>query len=168
ATSHKEISCLLEDREGNLWVGSNGGGLNRIRRRAIELEGTETGLPFAAVQSICQDQDGTIWVATQNGLLARRVNSQWKALAVADGWPEDATCVATDSQSGLWIGTRLHGLHYWRGDRFVDWGNPRDLRGQTLHTLLATRTGDLWLGEEGPHAIQHLKAGKLQTFDLPQ
>jgi signal transduction histidine kinase/ligand-binding sensor domain-containing protein len=166
-TSHQEILCLAEDREGNLWVGTGGGGLNRIRRSAVTLEGPENGLPFAAVQSICQDSLGTVWAATQNGLLARRVGKQWSPLSATDNWPVDATCVTADPQGSLWIGTRQHGLYCWRDGRFAAWGNAGEIRGQTLHTLLVSRMGDLWLGEESPQAIQRLRAGQLQTFDLP-
>jgi signal transduction histidine kinase/streptogramin lyase len=138
-----------------------------MRRRAISLEGTETGLPFAAVQSICQDANGTIWAVAQNGVLARRVDGKWNTLPANEGWPDDATCVTSDPNRAIWIGTRLHGLYCWRDGKFVSWGEPKQIRGQTIHTLLVSRAGDLWIGEETPHAIQRLRSGQLQTFDLP-
>lgn len=167
-TTHQEILSLADDREGNLWVGTAGGGLNRVRRRAVRLEAVESGLPFAAVQSICEDTNGVTWAATQNGVLARRIAGKWGPPPPTGNWPADATCVAADAQGSLWIGTRLHGLFCWRDGQFVSWGDPKELRGQTLHTLLASRNGDLWLGEETPHALQRLRAGKLTTFDVPQ
>ncbi|HEV2393970.1 MAG TPA: two-component regulator propeller domain-containing protein [Verrucomicrobiae bacterium] len=166
-TTHKEILGLTEDREGNLWVGTGGGGLNRIRRRAVELQGSEEGLPFAAVQSICQDAQGTIWAATKNGLLARRVAGQWHEMRGGQNAPTDVTCVAADPNGPVWIGTR-RGLFCWQDDHFVEWGDPKGLRGQTLHTLVVSHSGDLWIGEESPQAIQRLRAGQFTTFDIPQ
>jgi signal transduction histidine kinase/streptogramin lyase len=124
-------------------------------------------LPFAAVESICQDPSGTIWAVTQNGVLARRIDGKWSALPANENWPADATCVTADANGAIWIGTRLHGLHCWRDGKFVTWGDPKQIRGQTIHTLLASRAGDLWIGEESPHAIQRLRSGQLRTFDLP-
>ena len=95
-TTHQEILSLAEDREGNLWVGTAGGGVNRVRRRAVALEGLEAGLPFAAVQSICEDAAGNIWAATQEGAVARRTGGRWTALPLGKDWPGDATCVAAD------------------------------------------------------------------------
>ena len=76
-TSHRQILCLLEDNEGNIWAGTSGGGLDRIQREAISLEGTDKGLPFEAVQSICEDTNGTLWAVTQNGFVASRTNGVW-------------------------------------------------------------------------------------------
>ena len=166
-TTHQEILGMAEDFEGNIWVGTFGGGLDRIRRRAISLEGTEAGLPFAAVESICQDSYGTIWAVAQNGVLARRINGKWSTMPASENWPDDARCVTADTNGAIWIGTRMHGLYCWRDGKFVTWGDPKQIRGQTIHTLLASRKGDLWIGEEGPNAIQRLRSGELQTFDLP-
>ena len=166
-TTHQEILGMSEDQEGNIWVGTFGSGLDRIRRRAISLEGTEAGLPFAGVESICEDPGGTIWAVTQNGVLARRSKGKWNALPANENWPDDATCVTAETNGAIWIGTRLHGLYCWRDNKFVNWGDPKQIRGQTIHTLLASRAGDLWIGEESPHAIQRLRSGRFHTFDLP-
>jgi signal transduction histidine kinase/ligand-binding sensor domain-containing protein len=166
-TTHQDIRSLAEDRDGNLWVGTFGGGLNRVRRRAISLEGPETGLPFPSVQSICEDPGGTIWAASQNGVVARRVGSQWIPLPTEETWPGEATCVAADRQGSLWLGTHLHGLHRWRDGRFIPCGEAQALSGQTLHTLLAGSTGDLWIGQEAPPKIFRLRDGQLRAFDVP-
>jgi signal transduction histidine kinase/ligand-binding sensor domain-containing protein len=169
-TTHQEILGMSEDNEGNIWVGTFGGGLDRVRRRAISLQGTEAGLPFASVESICQDPSGTIWAVAQNGVLARRINGKWNAVPANENWPDDATCVTADTNGTIWVGTRLHGLYCWRNGKFLNWGDPKQIRGQAIHTLLVSRAGDLWIGEENPHdphAIQRLRSGELRTFDLP-
>jgi len=43
--SRPEIWCLAEDREGSVWAGTGGGGLNRLRPGPLELLGAEAGLP---------------------------------------------------------------------------------------------------------------------------
>ena len=166
-TTHQEILSLAEDREANLWVGTAGGGLNRVRRRAVALEGVGAGLPFAAVQSICQDASGVIWAATQDGAIACRTHEGWAAMPETEHWPDDATCIAADAKGALWIGTRQHGLLCRREGKFVSWGDPAQLGSRTLHTLLASRAGELWLGVDSPRAIQRLRDGRLTDFPVP-
>ena len=167
STSHKGILSLTEDSEDNIWVGTFGGGLDRIQRRAITLEGAGEGLPFSSIQSICEAQDGGIWAVTQNGVLANKTDGKWKALPKSDQWPGDATCVAADAQGSLWIGTRLHGLFCYRDGSFTNWDDAGLLEGKTFHTLLVSKTGDVWLGQEIPTAIVRLHEGKLETFIAP-
>jgi signal transduction histidine kinase/ligand-binding sensor domain-containing protein len=164
-TSHSGVLSLTEDREGNIWAGTSGGGLNRIRRRAITLEGAETGLPFPAIQSVCQAADGTIWAVTQNGVLAHQAGGKWNSLPVSAHWPGDATCVIADAHGAVWIGAR-RGLYCWRDGRFVDWGDTTATRGQTFHTLLISRDGDLWMCQESPNAILRLHDGKITAFPI--
>ena len=165
-TTHQGILSLLEDRAGNIWAGTFGGGLDRIRPRSITLEGVETGLPVASVQSICEDTNGVIWAVTQNGVLVRKIGRRWEVVPVNDQWPGDATCIAADPQGALWIGTRLHGLFCWRDGRFVTWSDTGQLQKKPIHTLLVSKNGDLWIGQETT-AILRLHAGHIQTFDVP-
>jgi signal transduction histidine kinase/ligand-binding sensor domain-containing protein len=166
-TTNEEIQSLLEDHEGNLWVGTRGGGLNRVSRRAITLEGPEIGLPFPAVQSICQDSEGTIWAATQNGALVRRTPGGWAPMPEQARGPREVTCLTADPRGGLWLGTRLDGLWSWRDGEFNQIAERGGIRGQTLHTLLVSRSGELWLGEENPPCVQRFRDGEFRTYLAP-
>ena len=166
-TTHQGILSVIEDREGNIWVGTFGGGLDRIRRRAITLEGQESGLPFASVQSICEATNGSVWAVTQNGVVVHQVGDRWELLPAADRWPAGANCVAAGPQGSLWIGTRQHGLYCWRDDHFVDWGDASQLQGKTIHTLLVSKNGDVWMGQESPSAVLRLHDGHISTFQAP-
>jgi len=167
ATSRPRIQSLLEDREGNIWVGTIGGGLNRIRRRVVQIEGTEAGLPIETVRSLAEDAQGTIWAATENGMLARRFDGGWRSLSANENWKQyNVSSVTSDHQGGLWLGTRNHKLLHWREGQSV----PEEiaLAGNVL-SLVACTNGDVWVGEiaEKGHCLQHLHAGTLTTHRFP-
>ena len=171
-TTHQGILSVLEDREGNIWAGTFGGGLDRIRRRAITMEGQESGLPFASVQSICEAADSSVWAVTQSGVVVHKTGGKWNSLPDGGRWPMGANCVAADPKGSLWIGTRQHGLDCWRDGQFVDWGDTGELQGKTLHTLLVARNGDVWIGQEAtsveaPGAVLRLHDGRITTFLAP-
>lgn len=169
--SHRQILSLLEDREGNFWVGTGGGGLDRIQPRAIELEGTETGLPFEAVQSVCEDTNGVIWAATQNGLLACRRNGAWSTFTFPPGDPgltsNLVSCVAADRSGTVWIAAQYQQLISIQNGRIKHWGAKDGILSHRIHSLLVGKSGDLWIGGNVPDCLQCLHDGKLQTFLLP-
>jgi signal transduction histidine kinase/ligand-binding sensor domain-containing protein len=166
-TSHSQILSLAEDRQGNLWVATGGGGLNRIRSRAVELEGVEAGLPFETVQSICEDETGGLWATTQNGSLVRRLDGKWSPVLTNAAWPGSATCLASDPSGAVWVGTLHYGLYCWRQGAVVPWEKDKKLMGHSVHALLFSKRGDLWIAEANPNALQRLRAGKLETLELP-
>ena len=55
--------------EGNLWVGTETGGLHILRDERFRTFGTRDGLSSDATTTVVEDNAGTLWVGTSgNGL----------------------------------------------------------------------------------------------------
>ena len=166
--SHREISALTEDREGNLWVGTTGGGLNLLRPRAVELVGTESGLPLESVRSVCEDVDGWLWAALQNGALARGRGRKWGPVGGADGWPGgNVACVAPAIGGGVWIGTRDRGLQRLKAGQVEEWAVPEGAGSRAIRSLLGASNGDLLLALDAPSRLKRFRAGTFHSLELP-
>ncbi|GAB1856092.1 two-component regulator propeller domain-containing protein [Flavobacteriaceae bacterium MHTCC 0001] len=67
--SHNEVNCILQDRQGFMWFGTNDG-LNRYDGYEFKLyqfnAETYKGLNSNLVQSLAEDAFGNIWVGTTN------------------------------------------------------------------------------------------------------
>jgi len=167
-TSHLDILSLAEDREGNLWVGTAGGGLDRINTRSVQLESLNTGPSPAPIQSICEDDNSRLWGVTQNGLLVSRVNGQWIPALTNAPWVDAVDCVAADRSGALWIGARNSGLYCLRDGQFFNWGTDNGFTGHVVLALLPAATGDLWIAEQAPVALQCLHKGQLLSLKIPR
>ena len=55
---------VAEDREGSLWIGTDGGGLNRLRHGKFTIFTPRDGLPGLIVQSVFVDSRNDVWVGT--------------------------------------------------------------------------------------------------------
>ncbi|NOS93484.1 MAG: response regulator [Cyclobacteriaceae bacterium] len=66
----KEIKCFFQDRKGNKWIGSWGGGLSFYDSTLKQFEHfTEAdGLPNNVVYGILDDAQGNLWLSTNLGL----------------------------------------------------------------------------------------------------
>ncbi|HSC36628.1 MAG TPA: two-component regulator propeller domain-containing protein, partial [Chitinophagaceae bacterium] len=66
------VRSIYEDSRGNLWLGTEGGGLqlfDRMSQRVTERYTTSEGLSSDVVLAILEDDDGHLWLSTVNGLV---------------------------------------------------------------------------------------------------
>jgi signal transduction histidine kinase/ligand-binding sensor domain-containing protein/DNA-binding NarL/FixJ family response regulator len=60
--------AVLEDHEGNLWIGTRSGGLFALIPSAFRSYGMDAGLTDATVNSAASDNQGRYWIAADDGL----------------------------------------------------------------------------------------------------
>ena len=85
--SSNNIFSLYKDQEtGNIWVGTFGGGLNKIvfdgekNVKSFERITKRDGLPDNAVYSISEDKNGFLWLSTDGGIV--KMNPETHAVKV--------------------------------------------------------------------------------------
>lgn len=64
------VNCISEEKNGNLWIGTNGGGLAYFDRGidSFSIYTQSDGLKSNYVNAILPDGSGNLWLATSNGL----------------------------------------------------------------------------------------------------
>jgi len=163
--SQSHVNCILQDRHGFLWLGTQDG-LNRYdgyRFRVFKHDARDPGsLANNTVWALLEDRDGTLWVGTDGGGLAR-----WDPAAEAfvhhrhdranpRSLSGDRVRAIVETRDGaLWVGTDGQGLS--RLDRqtgtFTRYGarsgDPNRLSSDRLRFLMEDRDGALWIATDG-------------------
>lgn len=101
--SSSSVTAIFQDSRGELWVGTQGGGLNHalsLHPLRFEVIDKRTGLNSNAIGEILEDAKGNIWVSTIEGISRiQRDTLKVRNFAAHDG----------ASELGYWVnsGTRL-------------------------------------------------------------
>jgi ligand-binding sensor domain-containing protein len=73
------LNSIYEDREGNVWIGTLYGGLNRVSRQSARFYTTKEGLQADVVNPIYQARDESVWIGGNN--LTRYAAGNFSAVA---------------------------------------------------------------------------------------
>ncbi|HHT21960.1 MAG TPA: hypothetical protein GXZ87_01440 [Bacteroidales bacterium] len=106
-------SCLMQDKNGNLWYGTTDKGLNRIdavtekTTHYIHHAWDSTGISSNNVTCLHQDKKGRIWVGTDKGLnLYDEANHQFTHFTSENGLPDNnLMSIQEDNKGNLWLST---------------------------------------------------------------
>jgi signal transduction histidine kinase/ligand-binding sensor domain-containing protein/DNA-binding response OmpR family regulator len=71
-----DIYCIFEDEEANMWFGTFGGGLNKLKTKfeenkqfEFEVFDRDNGMPNNVVYTILDDKEGNLWLTTENSIV---------------------------------------------------------------------------------------------------
>ena len=99
------ITALCPDAEGALWIGTEGGGLVRLRQDRFSLFTTQDGLAGDHIRAISHRRDGAVWIASTQGLTCFR-NGKFQTYTTREGLLSDAvTALCEDPNGFMWVAT---------------------------------------------------------------
>lgn len=62
------VPCILQDKRGYLWLGTNGGGAARFDGKNFKVYNKKNGLVGNVVRSLFEDSKGNLWFGTDEGI----------------------------------------------------------------------------------------------------
>ena len=145
---NKRIECLFEDREGNIWLGLNGGGLACVRVRAFHTVWPAGGMPGLAAHTVCEDQSGAMWLGTSENMLLRWRNGEFTnyhpPINQTAGW--DLTTFP-DREGFLWVGSSHNGVLTLKNGEFSRPFSSTEI-GTVARVIYQDQSGRIWIGSE--------------------
>ena len=160
------VLSLMQDREGNVWVGTSNG-LDRFREpKAVRISKKE-GLAGNACTAVCAVRSGGVWVGSSRGGLdfvnGRSITHYGAALRGAT-----VLSLHEDASGTLWLGS-TSGLYYRSAMQLVP---VRTTAGRTLERIVAMAdfNGVLWAADadQGLFRVQNHHAEPETAITIPR
>jgi ligand-binding sensor domain-containing protein/two-component sensor histidine kinase len=135
----------LRGHGGDLWIGTGGHGLFRLRNGALEQYSRRDGLSNDAVTALLEDFEGGLWVGTAAGLdrFSEPSIVRWAASEGLTG--NLVTAVLADRSDTIWAGTAGDGLSRLEDGKFVPCPAGGSLVGTSVLGLDQDREGRIWV-----------------------
>lgn len=159
--SKNEVWAIVEDREGNFWVGTaNGGGLNKIDRKTkkithfIHQPNNPQSLLYNDIRSLMLDSKNNLWIGTyggglskldlDNGTFKHYQKSQNGKAGISHGM---ITALMEDKTGYIWIGTFGGGLNRLNplDESIVVFREKDGLPSDIIKAVLEDNSGQLWI-----------------------
>ena len=165
--SFGDVKSFCQDRKGNIWVGTDGGGLNLFNsktntfHRYLYNVNDSKSVGSNAVLDIIQDNAGNIWVSTWGGGLNlfdpikgtfnRFKNNPGDKTTISSDFVQKAY---QDEKGNLWVGTYFGGLNLFNPKthqfkRIIkDPDGATSFLGKDVVTINGDRVGHVWFGTD--------------------
>lgn len=140
------IFSLTVDREGCLWVGTDGGGLKRVRQQVFDVLPNSRGL---TIKSACEDGQGGLWFGINNGGVDYWKDGTLKEFKEREGLRDlSMPAVFVDREQGVWAGTERGGLVQLQAGVFRP-ARGAEVLDPHVSAFHQDRQGILWVGTQG-------------------
>ncbi len=145
--ANNTVFSITEDRSGNIWFGTNGGGLSRYDGLAFSTFSAAQGLANNIVFSITEEKDGSLWFGTYGGGASHYDGKSFTNFTTVQGLAHNVVYAITEDRAGnLWFGTNGGGATRYDGRSLTTFTTAQGLANNAVYSITEDRTGNLWFG----------------------
>lgn len=179
--SSNSVYQAVEDKQGNIWAATYGGGINVLVKdkeghyKAYNQYNKLKRYPrktFQRVRTVALDKEGKVWAGSTDGILMmslKRGNFEIEHLEnpehIENGLAStDIVYLATDKQGNMWVGTNGGGLSratekdangVWQ---FENFGSQQGLPSEEIRSFTFDDKGNVWIATD--HILSSLDTKK--------
>ncbi len=147
---HDDISSLLHDTSGNIWIGTYGGGVSKFSGNKFAQFTEDEGLGSNQVLCMLEDTKGNIWFGTRDAGLTfydgKRIHIYNQDNSLLNNSIE---VLYEDSKGQIWFGTYGGGVGRYNGENFKHFTTNQGLSHNIVYSITEDQQGNMWFGTRG-------------------
>ena len=139
----ERITALLEDRNGDLWVGTEDGGVVYLPRAGPQTFSERQGLGSNFISKLLEAPDGTIWIGTEHGLTIWDHGKLHSPGFGKEFTTANVSGLLSGHDGAIWIATS-DGLSRFLDGRMVHFGSKQGVPEGPVAQPVEDNQGRLW------------------------
>ena len=160
----------IEDKEGNIWVATYGGGVNILTRISgkevfLNLNNEMHRYPFKShrkIRTLALDKNGDVWAGSTDGILIMSYKNRKLSIVPLESpdnndhvlMSHDVVCIARDKEDNMWVGTMGGGIGRTIGQDkqgrwlFETYDASSGLPSDEIRSIVFDNHGNAWFGTD--------------------
>ncbi|MGB0886520.1 MAG: ligand-binding sensor domain-containing protein [Vicingaceae bacterium] len=162
--TENNIKVVLEDFEGNLFFGSDGGGLIKFINEDFLSYTIEDGVGSNVVMSVIEDKDKNIWVSSYDEGVTKFGATEYTIYKEKDGLANNTVwCSLLALDNRIWFGTS-DGLSVYDGEKFKNYRVEDGLNAKKIYAISEDAEGNIWVGTKDGLSVVDVKSDSIYDY----
>jgi hypothetical protein len=160
----------VEDKDGNIWVATYGGGVNILTKKDgkevfLNCDNEMRKYPFKShrkIRALALDKYGNVWAGSTDGILIMSYKNRKLSIEPLES-PDnqekvlmcnDVVCLARDKEDNMWVGTMGGGIGKTTGQDqqgrwlFETYDASSGLPSEEIRSIIFDAHGNAWFGTD--------------------
>ena len=145
--SDKLVKEFMEDRNGIMWLVTDGNGIFKYNKGEFTHLTNKNGLTDNHAADILEDKQGNIWIGTFYGGVSKfdgKTYTNFTKDGIIEGIETYNFC--EDSQGNIWFSAENYGVYRYDGANFTQFTTENGLTTNGVQSILEDNKGQLWFG----------------------
>lgn len=144
------LLSVIEDQQGELWLGGFRGGVIRYDGHHFFKYAASEGFTDGIVWTMFIDRKGILWFGTYGNGLFSYDGQQFTQYSAAGKFTDSyIKGILEDGQGNLWLGTDGNGLICFNGHQFIQYTEKQGLCSDKVWSIALDRLNNIWVGTNG-------------------